>query len=108
MPAWKKHYLAWAPKATVELKYDSMRSDTAKEISRVFNELGYKELLPFVSEAVEMANIENMKKSEKLGVRNPERFKENFGSIGGGDSDQSTLSDSDVQYIRSPTEEIDY
>ncbi len=101
MPAWRKHYLAWKPSSTVELRYNSMRDMTVEEVTRVLSEMGYDELLPFVGGAVELANLKNMKKSEKQGIRDPERFDSSFGSIGGSVSDQSTFSESDLEYIES-------
>ena len=101
MPAWKKHYLAWAPAATVVLQYSMMRDHTVEQFSRVMSELGYDELLPFVEGGVELANLENMKKSEKAGIRDPQRFDKSFGSIGGSVSDKTTFSDSDLEYIES-------
>ena len=104
MPAWKKHYDAWKPAATVSLDYNSMRDNTTEQFTRVLTELGYDELLPFVADGVALANVKNMSKSEKQGIRDPERFDSNFGSIGGGDSDKSKLSDSDLEYIKSVAE----
>lgn len=107
MPAWKKHYVDWSPIATVTLEYDNMRDNTVAEVSKVFQELGYEELLPFVGDAVELANLENMKKSEKQGIRNPERFDSNFSSIGGSTSDATKLSDSDMEYITSLSSDLE-
>lgn len=101
MPAWQKHYADWSPIATASLEYDRMRKDTVNEVSRVLEELGYQEILPFVNDAVELANLENMKHSEKQGIRNPERFDSSFSSIGGSASDETRLGDSDIEYIKS-------
>ena len=101
MPAWKKHYQAWSPIATVSLDYNLMKDNTVQEIERVLNELGFDELSPFVADAVELANLENMKKSEKQGIRDPERFDSSFGSIGGSTSDKTELSAADLEYIDS-------
>jgi len=106
MPAWKKHYLAWSPVASVELEYNNMRDNTAGEISRVLSELGCDDLVPFVAGAVELASLENMKKSEKLGLRDPDRFARNFDTIGGGDADKSELSESDLEYIASFMQDV--
>jgi hypothetical protein len=78
-----------------------MRDRTVEEVTRVLSEMGYDELMPFVGGAVELANLKNMKKSEKQGIRDPERFDSSFGSIGGSVSDQSTFSESDLEYIES-------
>ena len=105
MPAWKKHYIAWKPVATVSLDYNLMRDNTAEQITRVFDELGYKELIPHVEDAVALSNLKNMLKSEKqTGIRDPERFDSSFGSIGGSVSDNSKLSDQDLEYIKSVEE----
>ena len=69
-------------------------------------QLGYTELLPFVEKAVELASLENMTKTEKQGIRDPERFTTDFRSIGGGDQDKTKLADSDMEYIQSMAKEI--
>jgi len=106
MPAWKKHYLSWENRATVTLQYRAMRDQTAVEFSSVLKQLGYEELLPFVEQAVELASLENMTKTEKQGIRDPDRFTTDFRSIGGGDQDKTKLADSDMEYIQSMTKEI--
>lgn len=106
MAAWKKHFVQWQPVATVSLEYNCMRDDTVGEVSRVLGEMGYDELLPLVAEAVEMASLANMKKSEKQGIRNPERFNEGFASIGGAGSDSVEFSDSDLHFIESMSSDL--
>ena len=107
MPAWRKHYDQWALKATTELRYTDFRKDTVKAMDEVYRSLDYHELLPFVAEAVELASLEHMKKSEAKGMRNPERFEKDFNSIGGSKDNDLELSEADVQYIRTMSEGIE-
>ncbi len=104
MPAWKKHYLDWKPLATVTLDYNQMRDNTVVEVSRVLKAMGCDDLLPKVARAVELANLENMKKAEKQGIPDPERFDKSFATIGGSVSDATKFSESDRQYIESMTD----
>jgi hypothetical protein len=107
LPAWREHFDNWQPQATVSLQYEMMRSDTAGEIARVLEELGYHELLPFVDQAVNLASIENMRKSEATaGVRDPDRFIGSFETVGVGATDKTTLSESDQSYIDSLSHDI--
>jgi hypothetical protein len=100
LKAWMCHYDSWQSRATLVVRYEAMREDTAREYRRVFRALGVSVGSDILERAIEQTAFGRLKKLEAEKGMAEEKFDDSFTFFRSGKAGQwpSYFSASDLVY----------